>query len=80
MPNVDGRKVANAVKDASPTTPVIMLTGWGRRLTSEEEIPPHVDHLLTKPPKLRELRETLAQCCGPAPKQASQALDQGMNG
>jgi signal transduction histidine kinase/CheY-like chemotaxis protein len=80
MPNVDGRKVANAVKDASPTTPVIMLTGWGRRLTSEEEIPPHVDHLLSKPPKLRELRETLAQCCGPAPKQASQALDQGMNG
>ena len=80
MPNVDGRKVASAVKDASPTTPVIMLTGWGRRLMSEEEIPPHVDHLLSKPPKLRELRETLAQCCGSAPKAAAQALDQGTNG
>jgi CheY-like chemotaxis protein len=80
MPNVDGRKVASAVKDASPTTPIIMLTGWGRRLMSEEETPPHVDHLLSKPPKLRELREALAQCCGLAPKDASQALDQGTNG
>jgi signal transduction histidine kinase/CheY-like chemotaxis protein len=80
MPNVDGRKVASAIKDASPTTPVIMLTGWGQRLMSEEEMPPHVDHLLSKPPKLRELRETLARCCGPAPKKASQALDRGTNG
>ena len=62
MPNVDGRMVAAAIKDLSATTPVIMLTGWGRRLQSEEEIPAHVDHLLSKPPKLRELRETLALC------------------
>jgi signal transduction histidine kinase/CheY-like chemotaxis protein len=64
MPNVDGRKVANAVKDAAPATPVIMLTGWGKRLMSEDDIPPHVDRVLSKPPKLRELREALAQCCG----------------
>jgi CheY-like chemotaxis protein/anti-sigma regulatory factor (Ser/Thr protein kinase) len=66
MPNIDGRRVATAVKNASPATPVIMLTGWGKRLMSDDEIPPHVDHLLSKPPKLRELRETLAACCGPA--------------
>jgi signal transduction histidine kinase/CheY-like chemotaxis protein len=65
MPNVDGRKVASAIKNASPTTPVIMLTGWGKRLTSEDDIPPHVDYLLSKPPKMRELREALARCCGP---------------
>lgn len=65
MPNVDGRKVASAVKNVSPTTPVIMLTGWGKRLTSEDDIPPHVDYVLSKPPKLRELRETLIRCCGP---------------
>jgi CheY-like chemotaxis protein len=41
-------------------TPVILLTGWGNRLASEEAIPPHVDRVLTKPPKLRELREALA--------------------
>jgi signal transduction histidine kinase/ActR/RegA family two-component response regulator len=62
MPYVDGRKVASAIKAASPSTPVILLTGWGQRLVSEGDIPPHVDHVLSKPPKLRQLRETLALC------------------
>lgn len=35
--------------------------GWGQRLAAEGDIPPHVDRLLSKPPKLRELREALAQ-------------------
>ncbi len=63
MPYVDGRKVAAAVKEASPTTPVILLTGWGQRLIAEGDVPPHVDRVLAKPPKLRELREALAQLC-----------------
>jgi hypothetical protein len=32
MPYVDGRQVAGFVKAASPSTPVIPLTGWGHRL------------------------------------------------
>lgn len=59
MPYVDGRKVSAAVKALSPTTPVLMLTGWGQRLVAEGDVPPHVDHVLSKPPKLRELREAL---------------------
>jgi len=66
MPYVDGRKVAAAVKEASPATPVILLTGWGQRMVAEGDIPPHVDRVLAKPPKLREVRETLAQLCGNA--------------
>ncbi len=62
MPYVDGRQVASAIKAVSPSTPVIMLTGWGQRLVAEGDIPPHVDRVLNKPPKLRELREALAQC------------------
>src|SRR6185437_10267300 len=62
MPNVDGRRVAAAIKEASHSTPIIMLTGWGQRLNTEGDIPPHVDRVLSKPPKLRELREALAQC------------------
>ncbi len=65
MPVVDGRKVAGAIKDVSPSTPVILLTGWGQRLVAEGDVPLHVDRVLSKPPKLRELRETLAQCCRP---------------
>jgi signal transduction histidine kinase len=63
MPYVDGRQVAAAVKKASPSTPVIMLTGWGQRLVADNEIPPHVDLVLSKPPRLHDLREALARCC-----------------
>jgi PAS domain S-box-containing protein len=61
MPYIDGRAVAAAVKTKSATTPVILLTGWGKRLASEGEIPPHVDCVLSKPPKPLELREALAR-------------------
>jgi len=64
MPYVDGRRVAAAVKETSPATPVILLTGWGQRLVAEADIPPHVDRVLAKPPKLREVRAALAQLCG----------------
>ncbi len=47
----------------SSTTPVIMLTGWGQRLIAEGDIPGHVDRVLAKPPKLRDLREALAKLC-----------------
>jgi CheY-like chemotaxis protein len=61
MPHVDGREVARAVKEVSPATPVILLTGWGQQLVMEGEVPPYVDHVLNKPPRLRELREILAR-------------------
>lgn len=66
MPYVDGRQVAGAVKHASPTTPVIMLTGWGQRMADQADVPVHVDRVLSKPPKLRELNAALAQCGQPA--------------
>ncbi len=65
MPHVNGRQVAAAIKAMSPSTPIILLTGWGQRLLAEGDIPPHVDRILNKPPKLRELREALAQCLKP---------------
>jgi hypothetical protein len=49
------------VKAAAPETIVLLLTGWGQRLIDDGDIPAHVDRVLSKPPKLRELRETLAQ-------------------
>jgi len=60
MPYVDGRKVSSAIKTAAPQTIVLLLTGWGQRLVADGDIPPHVDHVLSKPPKLRELRHALA--------------------
>jgi PAS domain S-box-containing protein len=64
MPNVDGRTVAAAVKVAAPDTPVILLTGWGRRLQGEAELPEHIDRVLSKPPRLPELRTALEELVG----------------
>jgi len=61
MPYIDGRQVCAAVKTAAPPTIVILLTGWGRRFVADEGMPLHVDSVLSKPPKLRELREALAR-------------------
>lgn len=64
MPGVDGRQVASAVKRQTPGTPVVMLTGWGRRMAEDGEVPAHVDYLLGKPPALSQLRAVLARCAG----------------
>jgi signal transduction histidine kinase/ActR/RegA family two-component response regulator len=66
MPYVDGRRVAAAVKTASPSTPVIMLTGWGQRLVDDNEMPQNVDRVLNKPPKLTDLRRAIAEVIDPA--------------
>jgi CheY-like chemotaxis protein len=63
MPYIDGRQVAGAIKKISPATPVILFTGWGQRLVADGDIPHHVDRVLSKPPKLSQLREVLANVC-----------------
>jgi CheY-like chemotaxis protein len=60
MPDVHGRKVAASIKAVSAETPVILLTGWADGLLKEHAMPPHVDRMLGKPPRLAELRAALA--------------------
>ncbi|MEV4777596.1 ATP-binding protein [Burkholderia sp. LMU1-1-1.1] len=68
MPYVDGRKVAEATKRLAPAVPVILLTGWGQRMIPDsDDGPVNVDLVLSKPPKLRELRGALLKCTAPAP-------------
>jgi PAS domain S-box-containing protein len=61
MPYVDGRKVAKSIRHLSPKVPIIMLTGWGHRLIATDDKPEHVDRVLSKPPKMAELRAALAE-------------------
>ena len=61
MPHVDGRKVAAKVRAMGGKVPIVMLTGWGHRLVATADHPEHVDRVLSKPPKLAELRSTLAE-------------------
>ncbi len=58
MPRLDGRQLAQILKSESPATPIIMMTGWGT-LIKGEELPPQVDSMLNKPPKIGELQAAL---------------------
>jgi hypothetical protein len=42
-----------------------MLTGWGHRMIASDDKPDHVDRVLSKPPKMPELRSTLAEFVRP---------------
>lgn len=59
MPYLDGRQVAKTIKNVSPHTPVVMLTGWGAFIKEDGSGPEEVDAILSKPPRSRELREML---------------------
>jgi len=59
MPDFDGRQVAQAIKAESPSTPVIMMTGWGTMMKEEGDLPAQVDVVLTKPPRVKELADAL---------------------
>jgi len=67
MPYVDGRHVATAVKATDPSTPVVMLTGWGLRIVDDGDVPPHVDRVLSKPPQLAALRQVLGELTADGP-------------
>ena len=60
MPELFGDKLAEAIKQASPSTPVILLTGFGNLMqtTATRSAAPNV--VLSKPIRLSKFRETLA--------------------
>jgi DNA-binding response OmpR family regulator len=57
MPGVDGREVARAIKRASASTPVILLTGSGENPEGIDRA--YFDRIVGKPLRLREMRATL---------------------
>jgi signal transduction histidine kinase len=65
MPRMNGNQVAKAIKAMSPSTPIILLTGWGQRLRmgDEQNGEPDTDisMVLPKPPQLEDLRDALAR-------------------
>jgi CheY-like chemotaxis protein/anti-sigma regulatory factor (Ser/Thr protein kinase) len=66
MPGVNGRQVAEKIKSESPGTAVVMLTGWGTMLEDKGEGVAKVDAVLSKPPRVNELLETVAKVTGVA--------------
>lgn len=76
MPDMNGDDLARAIKDSSPNTPVIMLTGFGDMMTVLGTVPPQVDEVLAKPVRHTTLREALDRLVpdpAPAPIPSSPA-------
>ncbi len=65
MPNMDGLQVAREIKQASPRTPVILLSGWGS-FSDGGEKPEWVDQVISKPPDMNHLRAALRRLAAPA--------------
>ena len=61
MPYVDGQQVARVSKELFPSTTVILLTGWGRKMGDEDPQPSYIDCILPKPLDLDELRLVFAR-------------------
>jgi DNA-binding NtrC family response regulator len=61
MPDMNGDKLAAAIKLAAPATPVIAITGFGDLMEAAGERREKVDLVLKKPVTLRLLRKALAE-------------------
>jgi signal transduction histidine kinase len=64
MPECSGLDVTRAVKKMSPTTPVVMITGWGDVMTPERMGSSGVDLILVKPFKMERVLSVLADALG----------------
>ena len=60
MPELFGDKLAAAIKELSPLTPVILITGYGDLMRQAQHAPNGVDVILSKPFRLSQFRDTLA--------------------
>jgi len=61
MPKMDGHQVARTIKAESPSTPIVMMTGWGAMMKEDGETASEVDALTGKPPQMEELNALLLQ-------------------
>lgn len=59
MPGLSGEQLARKVKERSPGTHVIMLTGFGDDILTDGKAPEGIDHILSKPVSSDELRRAI---------------------
>ncbi|MDI6826913.1 MAG: response regulator, partial [Armatimonadota bacterium] len=61
MPTMSGWQVAREIKNIEPTTPVVLLTGWGTSVHQSELENSDVDLVLSKPIKFEDLSSIVAE-------------------
>ncbi|HEY6004717.1 MAG TPA: ATP-binding protein [Anaeromyxobacter sp.] len=65
MPGMNGWQLAEQIRTASPSTCILMLTGWAQQIPRDDPKLHHVDGVLGKPLQLEALRDTLAARLAP---------------
>ena len=61
MPDVSGWEVVKAVKQRSPETPVVIITGWGVQIDGEEISGSGVDGIIPKPFSKKTVSDEIAR-------------------
>ena len=61
MPGMSGDELSKKIKEVSPNTYVIMLTGFGDIMLEEDETPHGVDFVMGKPPTIAALDRALTR-------------------
>jgi CheY-like chemotaxis protein/anti-sigma regulatory factor (Ser/Thr protein kinase) len=59
MPGISGDMLAASLKDISPETPIILLTGFGKIMQDSGEKPDYVDMVVGKPIMLNDFKEAI---------------------
>lgn len=61
MPGMSGLELARKIKSISPSTPIILVTGWGVAVDGDSLKRAGVDFVLNKPFRLEQLSELIAK-------------------
>ncbi len=63
MPGMDGWTLASHIKEKSPNTPVVLITGLEKGAVIEKLRESRVDSVIFKPFKLRYIQKTVKRAC-----------------
>jgi CheY-like chemotaxis protein len=64
MPGMSGWQVARAVKAVRPEVPVVLVTGWGVEVETDDLQAHGVDRVMTKPFRYEDVQEVVASFRG----------------
>jgi len=69
MEDMSGWEVARYIKDRSPNTPFVLVTGWGKQLSDEDIHKKGVDFVISKPFRIQAIRDIVNRAMAGKKKQ-----------
>jgi len=69
MEDMSGWEVARHIKDRSPNTPFVLVTGWGKQLSDEDIHKKGVDFVISKPFRIQAIRDIVNRAMAGKKKQ-----------